>query len=264
MKPLLRFPLGSPVFLLVVLWAAAHTATPARAATLELVGFHLGSEYFILTEEINSDDFQARKLIFVIRCSFDSGEIGGLDDQRTRIRIIPEGSTSGIDYTAGDLTVQVTELINPREGLVQIGFPYNVNVLGPKLKIEGSLSFVLAEEEMKSRPIVILPEPGLRFDLDGFDLLISRVEIPTSIPSPLAITFRTDRRAGSRKYSVEFFDEKMQPVQANRSEYVIENVQETTYALSRRPQTLHAIFTYVGVAMREQVDFTLDANLGLR
>lgn len=248
------------IFYLVASWHAPS----AQGATLELVGFHLGSEYFILTEEINSDDFRARKLIFVLRCGFDSGQISGLDEQRTRIRIIPEGSTSGIDYTSGDLTVQVTELINPREGLVQIGFPYNVNVLGPKLRIEGSMSFILAEEEKKSRPLVVRPEPGITFDLDGLNLMISRVEIPTTIPSPLAITFRTDRRAGTRKYSVEFFDEKMQPIGAERSEYVIENIQETTYALKRRPEVLHAIFNYVGVARREQVDFTLDANLRLK
>jgi len=208
--------------LILFLMALSFFAPPAQATNVELVGFHMGSEYFILTEEINSDDFRARQMILVLKCTFNEGQIRGINEKSIRLRVIPEGSTSGISYSASDLTVLVTEVLDDRTALLQIACPYDVNVLGTKAEIQGEVLVVLEEEEKQSRPIQLRLEPGYEVMLDTFPILLSGVEIPKNSPYPLAITFRMSKGENSdRKYSVQLFDEKMRPGCTDRSDYVI-------------------------------------------
>jgi len=203
--------------------------SPLRATEVELVGFHMGSEYFILTEEINSDDFRARQSIFVLKCTFKDGQVSGIDENSVRLRVVPEGSTSGISSSSNDLSVLVTEVLDDRTALIQIACPYDVNVLGTKAEISGEVRVVLEEEEKQSRPIPLRLEPGNEINLDDLRILLSGVEIPKSSPYPLAVTFRMTRSPNSdKKYSVKFFDEKMRPIPAERSDYVIDDIEEAT------------------------------------
>ncbi len=235
-----------------------------RATEIELVGFHLGSEYFILTEEINSDDFRARQIIFVLKCTFNEGQVRGIDEKSVRVRVIPEGSTGGISYTANDLSVLVTEVLDDRTALIQIACPYDVSVLGTKAEIVGEIMVILEEEEKQSRPMPLRLEPGFQVNLDNFPILLSGVEIPKNSPYPLAVTFRMSKGDESeRKYSVQFFDEKMRPITADRSDYVIDDIHEATYSLPKRPPSLYAVFNYVGVSKSATVNFSLDCDLGL-
>ncbi|MBC2601569.1 hypothetical protein [Puniceicoccus vermicola] len=236
----------------------------ARATNVELVGFHIGSEYFILTEEINSDDFRARQIIFVLKCTFNEGQISGINEDSIRLRVIPEGSTSGISYSANDLSVLVTEVLDDRTALLQISCPYDVNVLGTKAEIQGEVLVILEEEEKQSRPIQLKLEPGFEIMLDTFPVLLSGVEIPKNSPYPLAITFRMSKgNNNERKYSVQFFDEKMRPIASDRSDYVIDDIHEATYNLQKRPSTVNAVFKYVGVSKSSTVKFNLDCDLNL-
>ncbi|MGE9290870.1 MAG: hypothetical protein ACQKBT_07760, partial [Puniceicoccales bacterium] len=244
---------------LLALLLTLFTSPFARATSVELVGFHIGSEYFILTEEINSDDFRARQIIFVLKCTFTEGQISGINEGSIRLRVIPEGSTSGISYSANDLSVLVTEVLDDRTALLQISCPYDVNVLGTDATIQGEILVVLEEEEKQSRPIQLRLEPGYEVMLDSFPILLSGVEIPKNSPYPLAITFRMSKGGDNdRKYSVQFFDEKMRPISADRSDYVIDDIHEATYSLQKRPQTVNAVFTYVGVSKSSTVKFSLD------
>jgi hypothetical protein len=253
-----------PRLLLFCLAPLCWLAPSAQAAKVELVGFHLGSEYFILTEEVNSDDFRSRQIIFVLKCTFEEGQISGIDEKSIRLRVIPEGSTSGITYSAEDLTVLVTEVIENRTALLQFACPYDVNVLGTKVRINGEATVILEEEEKQSRPIELRLEPGYEVQLDDFPVLLSGVEIPKDVPSPLAVTFRMSKGSESeRKYSVRFFDEKMRPVAADRSDYVIDDIHEATYTLARRPPDLFGVFTYVGVSKSSTVRFSLGCDLDL-
>ncbi len=246
------------------LLAIALLPLPSRATEVELVGFHLGSEFFILTEEVNSDDFRSRQIIFVLKCTFDSGQISGIDKNSVRLRVVPEGSTSGISYTSGDLSVLVTEVLDDRTALLQIACPYDVSVLGTKARINGEVLVVLEEEEKQSRPIPLRLEPGFEINLGNFPVLLSGVEIPKNSPFPLAITFRMSKGEGSdRKYSVQFFDEKMRPISSNRSDYVIDDIHEATYSLQRRPESVYGVFNYVGVSKSSTVKFSLDCDLSL-
>ncbi len=236
----------------------------SRATTIELVGFHLGSEYFILTEEINSDDFRARQIVFVLKCSFTEGQISGINEKSIRLRVIPEGSTNGISYSANDLTVLVTEILDDRTALIQIACPYDVNVLGTKAEIQGEVLVILEEQEKQSRPIQLKLEPGFEVMLDTFPILLSGVEIPKNSPYPLAITFRMSQGENNdRKYSVKFFDEKMRPIRTDRSDYVIDEIHEATYSLQKRPPAVNAVFNYVGVSKSSTVRFNLDFDLSL-
>jgi len=233
------------------------------ATQIELVGFHLGSEYFILTEEINTDDFQARQIIFVIKCTFAEGQISGIEEDSIRIRVMPEGSSAGIQYSSEDLRVLVTEIISDRTCLIQISCPYDVNVLGPKVKLNGEVRVILEEKEKQSRPIPLTMDPGTTIDLEGLPIMLSGIEVPKQSNNPLAVTFRTTISNTVRNYAVRFFDEKMQPISTERSDYVIDNIHEATYLLSRRAEKLYASFRYVGVSKSELVRFSLDANLGV-
>jgi len=236
----------------------------SQAGKVELVGFHLGSEYFILTEEINSDDFRARQIIFVLKATFNEGQISGIDEKSVRLRVIPEGSSGGISYSANDLSVLVTEVIDDRTALLQIACPYDVNVLGTKAEIQGEVLVVLEEQEKQSRPIHLRLEPGFSVDLDSFPVLLSAVEIPKNSPYPLAVTFRMSQGKDSdRKYSVKFFDEKMRPIKSDRSDYVIDDIHEATYSLQSRPAKLNAVFNYVGVSKSSNLQFSLDFDLSL-
>lgn len=250
-------PLLPLLFLLIGL-------SPLRATQVELVGFHMGSEYFILTEEINSDDFRARQIIFVLKCTFQDGQVSGIDEKSVRLRVVPEGSTSGISYSSDDLSVLVTEVLDDRTALLQIACPYDVNVLGTRTKITGQVRVILEEEEKQSRPIPLRLEPGFTVLLDELRVLLSGVEIPKNSPSPLAVTFRmTNTPNSDKKYSAQFFDEKMRPISADRSDYVIDDIEEATYSLSKRPDRLYTVFNYVGVSKSALVEFTLDSNLAL-
>jgi len=250
-----------PLFALLLF---AFLPIQSRSITVELVGFHMGSEYFILTEEVNSDDFRARQIIFVLKCTFDSGQISGIDKKSVRLRVIPEGSTSGISYTSGDLSVLVTEVLDDRTALLQIACPYDVSVLGTKARINGEVLVVLEEEEKQSRPIQLRLEPGFEVTLGNFPVLLSGVEIPKNSPYPLAITFRMSKGEESeRKYSVQFFDEKMRPIASNRSDYVIDDIHEATYSLQSRPNSVYGVFNYVGVSKSSTVKFSLDCDLSL-
>lgn len=249
---------------LLALLLALPFSPLARATSVELVGFHIGSEYFILTEEINSDDFRARQIIFVLKCAFSEGQISGINEDSVRLRVIPEGSTGGISYSANDLSVMVTEVLDDRTALLQIACPYDVNVLGTKTVIEGEVLVVLEEEEKQSRPIQLRLEPGFEVMLDTFPVLLSGVEIPKNSPYPLAITFRMSKGTDSdRKYSIKFFDEKMRPINADRSDYVIDDIHEATFSLQSRPKAVNAVFNYVGVSKSSTVKFSLDCNLDL-
>lgn len=235
-----------------------------RATQVELVGFHLGSEYFILTEEINSDDFRARQIIFVLKCTFNEGQVRGIDEKSIRLRVIPEGSSSGISYSASDLSVLVTEVLDDRTALLQVACPYDVNVLGTRARINGEVLVVLEEEEKQSRPVPLRLEPGFEINLDNFPILLSGVEIPKNSPYPLAVTFRMSKGEESeRKYSVKYFDEKMRPIKADRSDYVIDDIHEATYSLQTRPAELYAVFNYVGVSKSSTVTFSLECDLDL-
>jgi len=242
----------------------ALSLTSSRATEVELVGFHMGSEYFILTEEINSDDFRARQIIFVLKCTFKDGQVSGLDEKSIRLRVVPEGSSSGISYSASDLSVLVTEVLSDRTALIQIACPYDVNVLGTKAEISGEIRVVLEEEEKQSRPMPLRLEPGFTIVLDDLNILLSGVEIPKNSPFPLAVTFRMNTSPNSdKKYAVKFFDEKMRPIQAERSDYVIDDIEEATYSLRSRPEQLFGVFNYVGVSKSSVVRFTLDCDLSL-
>jgi|GEM_PF-6583729 len=250
--------------LLLVALLTSLSSQFSKAANVELVGFHLGSEYFILTEEINSDDFRARQIIFVLKCTFNEGQISGIDENSIRLRVIPEGSTTGISYSANDLSVLVTEVLDDRTALIQIACPYDVNVLGTEAVINGEVLVILEEEEKQSRPIQLRLEPGFQVQLDTFPVLLSGVEIPKNSPYPLAITFRMSKGSASeRKYSVQFFDEKMRPITADRSDYVIDDIHEATYSLRTRPTNVYAVFNYVGVSKSSVVRFSLKTGLQL-
>jgi len=251
-------------FLLTLLLIFPLFIPKLQATNVELVGFHMGSEYFILTEEINSDDFRARQIIMVLKCTFSEGQISGINEESVRLRVIPEGSTNGISYSANDLSVLVTEVIDDRTALLQIACPYDVNVLGTKAEIQGEILVVLEEEEKQSRPIQLKLEPGYEILLDTFPILLSGVEIPKNSPYPLAITFRMSQGANNeRKYSVRFFDEKMRAISADRSDYVIDDIHEATYSLQKRPEAVNAVFTYVGVSKSSTVRFKLNCDLSL-
>ena len=203
-------------------------------------------------------------MIFVLKCTFTEGQISGINTDSIRLRVIPEGSTSGISYSANDLTVLVTEVLDDRTALLQIACPYDVNVLGTKATIQGEVLVVLEEEEKQSRPIQLRLEPGYEVMLDNFPILLSGVEIPKNSPYPLAITFRMSKGNNEdRKYSVKFFDEKMRPISSDRSDYVIDNIHEATYSLQQRPRTVNAVFNYVGVSKSSTVRFALNCNLDL-
>ncbi|MEM0965603.1 MAG: hypothetical protein AAGJ81_05590 [Verrucomicrobiota bacterium] len=249
--------------LLCALLLSPSFSNPAIGTTVELVGFHLGSEYFILTEEINSDDFRARQIIFVLKCSFNEGQISGIDEDSVRLRVIPKGSTTGISYSAGDLSVLVTEVLDDRTALIQIACPYDVNVLGTEAEFSGQIRVILEEEEKQSRPIPLRLEPGFEVQLDSFPILLSGVEIPKNSPYPLAMTFRMSQGNTDRNYSVQFFDEKMRPIVSDRSDYVVDDIHEATYNLQKKPADVFAVFTYVGVSKSSMVEFNIECDLGL-
>lgn len=233
---------------------------PRISGQAELVGFHLGSEYFIITPEIDSDDLRARRVIMVLRCTFSDGIISGIDSKSVRLRIRPEGSSSGITFTSDDIQVFVTEVLSERSALVQFAFPYNLNVLGTNFEVDGSLAFVLEEEEKESDPIEMDLTPGAEISLDHFSIMVSKVEIPSTRPNQVSITFRRTREDIFSNYMVTFYDENMEEIPGHSREKILDNVHEATFTLYQRPRRIFAIFNYVGYTRSEKLNFKVRAR----
>lgn len=249
-----RFLAAALCILLLLNLASSAEASEGRA---ELVGFHLGSEFFIVTPEVDSEDIRARRVMFVLRCTFSDGAISGIDSKSLRLRIRPRGSTAGISYTSSDVTVFVSEILSERSALVQMAFPYNLNVLGTDFEIEGQLDFILEEEERETEPIPLELTAGSRVDLEDFPIMISKVEIPSLRPEQVSITFRMPQERIGANYSVEFFNENMEPIRFRRSEQIIDNLHEGTFTLYQRPRKLLAVFQYVGISRSETLRFQI-------
>jgi hypothetical protein len=256
--PIMKRFLSTTLCTLLILNLA--TPTEASEGRAELVGFHLGSEYFIVTREVDSEDIRARRVMLVLRCTFSDGAISGIDSKSLRLRIRPRGSTSGITYTSEDVTVFVSEVLSERSALVQFAFPYNLNVLGTDFEIEGRLDFILEEEERETKPIELQLTAGTRVDLEDFPIMISKVEIPSLRPEQISITFRMPKERIGANYSVEFFTEDMEPIGFRRSEQIIDNLHEGTFTLYQRPPKLLAVFQYVGISRSETLRFQLRAE----
>lgn len=228
---------------------------------MELVGFHLGSEFFILTEQIDTSDFEARKCILVFRCEFRDQAVSRIDKNSLSLRIIPKGATTGITYTGEDIEVFVTERIDDSTILLQLAVPYNLTALGTDFMIEGEVNFLMQEEEKRSRAMEIPLTVGSRIVLDGVELLVSKVEIPTGENDAFALTFRHQTDESDPIFRVNFFDDRMQPIPSRQSNAILDTVHESTFQFNRPEGQLFGTFTYTGPSAVEAVAFQVRSGL---
>lgn len=237
------------------------TTHRAPAVEMELVGFHLGSEFFILTEQIDTSDFEARKCILVFRCDFNDQTVSRVDKNSLSLRIIPKGATTGISYRGEDIDVFVTERIDDSTILLQLAIPYNLTALGTDFTIEGDINFLMQEEEKRSRAMEIPLNVGSRIVLEGVELLVSKVEIPGGESDSFALTFRHQSDESDPIFSVQFYDERMQPIPSRQSNAILDTIHESTFQFNRPEGQLFGTFTYTGPSAVESVAFQVRSGL---
>ncbi|MGF1530268.1 MAG: hypothetical protein ACFCU4_02795 [Puniceicoccaceae bacterium] len=243
--------------LLALLFCAPST----RAVDLELVGFHLGSEFFILTEEINSDDFAARRCVMVFRCNFGDQAVSRISRDSLQITVIPEGASTGITYSGKDISGIVTERLNDSSALLQISFPYNLNALGTRFSISGLFDVLMREEAKRSRAIEIPLTAGATINLDGVKLLVSKVELPVDDTSSIAITFRHENNEIDPIFKIQFLDSRMIPIESRQSNAVLNQIHESTFQLRRPEGPLFGIVNYTGPSDVRQIAFRVQSNI---
>ncbi len=246
---------------LILACLSLFTTARISAVEMELVGFHLGSEFFILTEQIDTSDFEARKCILVFRCKFSDQAVSRIDKNSLALRIIPKGATTGISYSGDDIEVFVTERIDDSTILLQLAIPYNLTALGTDFMIEGDLNFLMREEEKRSRALEIPLTVGSRIALDGVELLVSKVEIPSGENESFALTFRHQTDESDPIFRVNFFDERMQPIPSRQSNAILDKIHESTFQFNRPQGQLFGTFTYTGPSAVEAVTFQVRSGL---